>query len=256
MVSSVNSNLYVSNPHASNVSWNNKEELKPNSKNKKQKTNTAIKVSVGFGLAALAAVGMYIATRGKSKAINPDVMEKVLSNGNKVVVKKATLLTKNGCIPAREIIVYDKLGNGIKSKSKAIAKQMNETTGKKYTTIYQGFYDKGKFVGKNEVNRYYTKDGKLLLKVNASTNNRGYKHVTKQAPVGEYVLKGEKRHLASNALDFDSLAGTSAMAQSTRTNGTIRHTIDTTAEDALDTIKLAQEKGFAPRCGVLELEKL
>ena len=155
-----------------------------------------------------------------------------------------------------EIIVYDKLGNVIKSKSKAIAKQMNETAGKKYTTIYQGFYDKGKFVGKNEVNRYYTKDGKLLLKVNASTNNKGYKHVTKQAPVGEYVLKGEKRHLASNALDFDSLAGTSAMAQSTRTNGTIRHTIDTTAEDALDTIKLAQEKGFAPRCGVLELEKL
>lgn len=46
------------------------------------------------------------------------------------------------------------------------------------------------------------------------------------------------------------------MAQSERTNGLFRHTLVTTAEDAKDTIKLAQEKGWAPRCGDLKLEKL
>lgn len=65
-----------------------------------------------------------------------------------------------------------------------------------------------------------------------------------------------KKSLASNALNFDSPAGTSAMAQSQRTNGFVRHEIVTIAEDAKDAIKLAQEKGCGARCGALELEKL
>ena len=183
-------------------------------------------------------------------------MSKTFSNGNKVVIEKATLLTKDGLIPARTIKVYDKSGSIIQQKSKAITKNINKATGNKYVTIRQGFYKDGKFIGRNEVNRYYSQDGKLVLKTNKSIDNNGYTVITKKAPVGEYVLRGEKQGLASNALNFDSNPGTSGLAQSRRTNGLFKHTIDTTAEDAKATIKLAQEKGFAPRCGELKLEKL
>lgn len=232
----------------------NTQEVKINSENKK--SNTGLKVALGTGLAALAAVGTYIATKGKSKAIKPNILEKTLSNGNRVVIEEANLLTNNGIIPARTIKVYDKLGNIVKQKSKAITKDVNKATGKKYTTIYQGFYDKGNFVGKNEINRYYSKGGALLLKVNKSTDNKGYQVITKQAPVGRCVLEGEKRQLASNALKLDNLPGTSAMAQAQRTNGLVKHTVETTAEDARNTIKIALEKGFSPRSGELKLEKL
>lgn len=174
-----------------------------------KKTSNNVKISIGAVLTALSSLGIYLATKGKSKKIvTPNVMQKTLANGDKVVIKTCLLLTKDGSFPARRISVYDKTGKIIKEKSKAIKKSINETTGKKYTTIRQGFYENGNYIGRNEINRYYSKDGDLLLKVNKSINDRGYSFVTKQSPVGEYVLEGEKRSLASNKLSFSSLPGT------------------------------------------------
>lgn len=177
--------------------------------NKSDSSKKAI-IGVGFvGLAALAATGIYIATKGKVKAKPPvattstnmtnSVSQGVKPKTNPSASTTPTILGKklfaNGTKVTKELIdgepvikVFDKEGNLIKSKTKEITRFTNLETGKKYVTIKGTVYDSTQNNPKREfeINRYYLKNGKKLFEVRIKESDmyKGYYEKVRDAGNG------------------------------------------------------------------------
>lgn len=149
---------------------------------KNNKTRNALLTAGGLILTAAALYNF----RGKLKnllpnfagnsgaAVKNDITERVLANGKKV--QKIVENTENG---AKKVImnVFDEAGNLVLNKEKVITRSVNAANGKKYINIKNTYSSPGNgAIGmdggvypfkKNlsyDVNKYYSQDGKLMLK--------------------------------------------------------------------------------------------
>lgn len=169
-ISNVNSNYYR------NLSFG--ENKQDTSAENKPKLSRETKVLIGAGLAAVAAVGIYIATRGKVKNITPEIkniQERTLKNGNKVT--KEVVDTEKG--KKTIMTVLDKNGKVIVQKEKEIIRGVNKTNGNKYITKVEKYLSSDKenitqinrgdeviqFLGDGKIitNKYYNNAGEKLL---------------------------------------------------------------------------------------------
>ena len=124
-------------------------------KTEKAGMSIGAKVAIGTGLAALAAVGIYIATKGKGKA-------SVSALGKEKVFKDGTKVTREIADGKTVMKVFDKEGKLIRTRTKEITRSTNPANGKKYVTIKKNDLDNAKTTSLI-TNKYYSKDGKRLF---------------------------------------------------------------------------------------------
>lgn len=154
---------------------NNNVTSKPKTEGKKPISKAIIGASL-VGLAALASVGIYLATRGKVKNITPEIkniQERILKNGNKVT--KEVVDTEKG--KKTIMTVLDKNGKVIIQKEKEIIRGVNKTNGNKYITKVEKYLssDKEKITQINRGDEVipFLSDGKIIT--NKYYNNAGEK---------------------------------------------------------------------------------
>lgn len=173
-------------------------------KTEKAGMSIGAKVAIGTGLAALAAVGIYIATKGKGKA-------SVSALGKEKVFKDGTKVTREIADGKTVMKVFDKEGKLIRTRTKEITRSTNPVNGKKYVTIKQNDGTKSAII-----NKYYSKDGKKLLETARIYNNddiiNSVKVRTVDDSTGSFTLCKNNirsyRLTAEDAIEYFSVHGT------------------------------------------------
>lgn len=173
----VEMNNVYSQVRTGGVKPTNSKGLQEGDNKNKPVSKTVIGASL-VGLAALASVGIYLATRGKAKSITPDmknIQERILKNGNKVT--KEIIDTENG--KKTILTVLDKDGKILVQKEKEIIRSVNKSNGNKYISKIEKYSSPNKekitninkgneviqFLGDGKIitNKYYNKLGEKLL---------------------------------------------------------------------------------------------